>query len=235
MTHATNFEFSPVTIKVDRLTERVECFEKVRRIKVKSRRFADSRNHESVLSLRRVRRNARGYRHVRAQQSDQVAGNDLQVLSTRRGTAAIGRRFEQCITALRVDVERVEAVDLLAEATDFRRDSARRVARRRWPKTGMRRSFGIDPRALPESQPVHPARQRERRTRDQQQQLLSRQPLLRRFERAACVHAEEIDEQSCRRDDEAASTTMLRRQRHFPRTRVSLVNFVSSLTVDDVK
>lgn len=37
VTHATNFESSPVTIKVDRLTERVKCLEKVRRIKVKSR------------------------------------------------------------------------------------------------------------------------------------------------------------------------------------------------------
>lgn len=85
--------------------------------------------------MRRVRRDDRGHRHVGAQRPYQVADDDPQVLPTGRGIARIGR---QRITALRANVERVEAVDLLADATDLRRGSARRVARRRRPKTGMR-------------------------------------------------------------------------------------------------
>lgn len=62
----------------------------------------------------------------------------------------------------------MEAADLLADAANFLPESALRVARPRRPKTGMRRSLGANPRALPESQPIRPARRWECGTRDRQ-------------------------------------------------------------------
>lgn len=140
------------------------------------------------------------------------------MLPIRRGITPTGRRR---VAALRADAERLAAADLLADATNAGQRAARRLARRRRPPAGLRQPLGVDTRALPQGQPVHPARQWERGARDQQRRLLFRQSLLRRFERPARVHAEEIGGQSRRRDHEAASATLLRREREFPRTRVS--------------
>lgn len=124
VTHAANFEF--FLVKVDRVTDRCEVsLEEGATNENKIARLANSRNHESDPSLRRIRHDDRGGRRVRAQRPDKIAGDDLQMLSIRRGIATIERRFERRrIAALRVYVERVEAVDLLADASNFRLESA---------------------------------------------------------------------------------------------------------------
>lgn len=99
VTHAANFEFFFVT-KVDRVTDRCEVpLEEGATSESKIIRLANSRNHESVPSLRRIRRDNRSGRRVRAQRPVK-ASDDSQVLSTRRGIATIGWRFERRITAL---------------------------------------------------------------------------------------------------------------------------------------